>query len=83
MGKVAMVYNVMLDDMDRMDEVKSNIEKMEGWLRSEIEEVGMGIKTLKVTFVRDETDGVSDALENELRNVDGVMEIDMLEMSRI
>ena len=48
----------------------------------EYEEIGYGLKALKLTFIMDESKGSTDAMEDQIRNVDGVQSVEVIDVRR-
>jgi elongation factor 1-beta len=53
-----------------------------GEMKAEQEPIAFGLKALKVTFVMDESKGSPDALETELRAIEGVNSAETIDVRR-
>ena len=53
-----------------------------GEMRAEQEPIAFGLKALKITFVMDESKGSPDALEEDLRSIDGVNSVETIDVRR-
>lgn len=64
-------------------ESKTVIEKYGGRMqRSEKEPIGFGLVALKLTFSMDESKGSTDALEEQLKQIPGVMNVEVIRVGR-
>ena len=77
MGKVATLFKVYADDADT---VKPLIVSTLKPTSIQIEEIGFGIKVLKVMFVHEDNEG-STKYEEGLRNIAGVRDVEVAEES--
>ena len=78
MGDVAVTIRVSLEDLKLIREVEAKIKAMERIAKIEEEDLGFGIKVLRVTAVVKDSEGQMDKLEDALREIEGVSEIDIL-----
>lgn len=77
MGKVATVFKIYADDADS---VAARIKKDTAPTSMQLEEIGFGIKVIKVMFVHEDSEG-STHLEEKLRKVEGVKDVEVDEES--
>jgi len=79
-----MPENPSIDLTTLEDNVKKEIKAFAGETetKKEVEEVAFGIKALKITFVMDEDKGSTEALENKIKEIDGVSSVDVVDVRR-
>ena len=53
-----------------------------GEIRKEVEDIAFGLKALKITFVMDESIGSADALEEQLKEIEGVKSVETIDVRR-
>ena len=63
-------------------EAKDYINKYGEVGRTEREKVAFGLEAINLTFVMDEKKGSTDALEDQLRNIDGVNSAEVTDVRR-
>ena len=51
-------------------------------MRSEQEPIAFGLKALKITFVMDENNGSTDALEESIKGIKGVNSVETIDVRR-
>ena len=78
MSKVAVLFNVYPKE-GMLDSAVSNIKKKLNPAALQTEEVAFGIKVIKVMFKFDDTETSSSKIEDSLRNVEGVGELEVAE----
>ena len=54
----------------------------EGEIKEEQEPIAFGLKALKVTFVADESKGSTDSLEENIKNIEGVNSVEVIDVRR-
>jgi translation elongation factor EF-1beta len=81
MGTAIILFRVYTD-AGREEEVKKEIEKRLKPKGIELEDVGFGIKVLKVLFIYNDEEG-SSGIEADIKNISGVSEVEVLEESLI
>ena len=81
MGEVILAMRVMPDDPGSLDKVKAGLEKLDPE-RLEEEPIGFGVTALKVTAIIPDAGGEQDAIEEKIRAIDGVGEVEVLQASR-
>lgn len=77
MGKVATIFKVYADDPDAVSKAIASALKPTSM---QVEEIGFGIKVIKVMFVHEDQDG-STGYEKKLRAVPGIKEVEVEEES--
>ncbi len=78
MSKVAILFKVYPKD-NLVDKAASNIKEKMNPAGMQTEDVAFGIKVIKVMFKFDDSQTSSSKIEDELRKVDGVGEIEVVE----
>lgn len=81
MGDVICVFRVMPESLETFGAVKKSLEKLKPQ-RLEEEPIAFGIKALKFTKIIPDSEGYVEELENRLRSVKGVQNIETLTVSR-
>lgn len=51
-------------------------------IKKEIEPVAFGIKAIKITFVMEESKGGTEALESNIKNINGVISAEVVDVRR-
>ena len=77
MGKVATLFKVYSDDADA---VLPKIKKETSPTSIQLEEIGFGIKVIKVMYVHEDSEG-STKLEERLKKVEGIKDVEVEEES--
>jgi len=89
MAKVVVSLKVMPEGTDvNLEELKEKVEKeirdFNNNLDIKVEEepIGFGLSALKFLFVMDEEKGSIDPLENKIREIDGVSNVEVTDVRR-
>lgn len=78
MSKVAILFKVYPKD-EMLDKAVANIRDKMHPAGMQTEDVAFGIKVIKVMFKFDDSDTSSSKLEEELKKIEGVSEIEVME----
>lgn len=81
MGEVIIVLKIMPGDPAKLEQIKEGLEKLNP-KRIEEEPIGFGVSAIKFTTIIPDAGGEQDKLEEEVRKIDGVGEIEVLQASR-
>ncbi|MEM2948709.1 MAG: hypothetical protein QXL47_02815 [Candidatus Anstonellales archaeon] len=82
MGEVAVTVKIFLEDVEKLEEIKKAVEKIVKVAKSESEDIGFGLKALKIVFVMDDAGGV-DEIEQKLSSIPGVSQVQIEDVRRI
>lgn len=84
MGKVAIVLRIMPESADLdVGGLKDNIGKAVQVQNVSIEPIAFGLNAINATILVDDSEGASEAVEEKIRKVSGVGELQILEMNRV
>jgi len=81
MGDVIIVYKILPASPEKFGHVKAGLENLNP-KRLEEEPIGFGLSALKFTTIIPDAGGKQDELEEKIRSIDGVGEIEVLRASR-
>lgn len=83
MGKVAITLRIMPESVStKMGNIKKEILKLEAKEIKE-EEIAFGLKSLKVLFLIEDEGGVQDKIIKNLKSIEGVKEVQILDTTLI
>lgn len=80
---VSATFKIYVEDSQKMDTIKSSIERLVKVQKFWEEDVGFGIKVLKASTLMNDSEGGMDKLEEAMKNVDGISQVEVEEVSRI
>ena len=81
MGSVIVVIRIMPNGPENIEEIKAEAKKLSPQ-RLEEEPIAFGIKAIKFTTIIPDAEGELDRLENKLRSIKNIHNIDVLTVSR-
>lgn len=82
MGEVAVTVKIFPEDVEKLEEIKAAVGKVVKIAKSEIEEIGFGLKALRIVFVMDDAGGV-DEIEQKLSSISGVSQVQVEDVRRV
>lgn len=87
MANLIITFKVMPESLDvdlkKLEiDVKKLINKYGEVGKIEIEEIAFGLKALKFLVIYDESKGDTEFLEDNIRNIDGVSSVDIVDVRR-
>ncbi len=83
MGEVAVLLKISVDDMDKFNDVMEKVKQLDVVQKTQEEEIGFGIKVIKALAVVEDAEGKMTELENSIKSIDGVSEVDVLSVDRL
>ncbi len=83
MGKVAVSMKISVKDGVSLKSVETDLKKINGVKDVKEEDIGFGIKVIKVLAVIDDASGGSQHLEDKIASVKGVETVDVLDTTLI
>ncbi len=81
MGDVIILYKVFVEDPEKFEDVKKRIELLTPD-KMEDEEIGFGIKSIKLTKVVPDEGGKQEEFEAKLLGIEGVRDIELILATR-
>jgi len=81
MGDVIVVFKIMPENPDKVDETKESLQKLKPQ-RLEEEEIAFGLKALIFTTIIPDEGGTIDKLENDLKRAKNVKSVETVTVSR-
>ena len=81
MGDVIIVLKIMPAEPGKLEQVKEGLQRLNP-KRIEEEPIGFGLSAVKFTTIIPDAGGYQDELEESIRKIDGVGEIEVVQASR-
>ena len=83
MGKVILELRVMPKDVEiDLEKIEKEIVEKVKPEKIEKEPIAFGLVAIKITKVVEEVEGVVEKLENEIRGIEGVGEVEVINLTR-
>lgn len=82
MGEVAVTVKIFPDDVEKLEEIKTAVGKVVKIAKSESEDIGFGLKVLRIVFVMNDAGGL-DAIEQKLSSISGVSQVQVEDVRRV
>ncbi len=76
MGKVATVFKIYLEDIAQADSISKQISQELKPTGVQVDDIGFGIKVIKVMFVHEDQEG-STSFEEGLRKISGIKDVEV------
>ncbi|MBU0586067.1 hypothetical protein KJ780_00995 [Candidatus Micrarchaeota archaeon] len=81
-NEVAVSMKIFLEDMAKMDETVAEIGKMVKITNTKTEEIGFGIKALKIVFMMGDGEGINE-IEEKIAAIPNVSQAQIEEVGRL
>ncbi len=89
MANVIITFKIMPEsveiDLGKIEtQAKEKIKAFagEGETKTVIEPIAFGLKSLKILFVMDESKGSTDILEEQIKRIEGIMSVEVVDVRR-
>jgi len=82
MAKVLTIWKIIPEDMEVFEDLKEGLKKEFGDIEMGEEEIGFGIKMLKIKLILEENEGTYPT-EEKLKNIKGVAEVELEYATRL
>ncbi|MBI2079689.1 hypothetical protein HYT84_02910 [Candidatus Micrarchaeota archaeon] len=83
MYDVVAILKIYLESADKSDSVKTAIGKIAKIQQITEQDIGFGIRVLNAHILLDDSQGGVDALEEKIKEIEGVSQVQVEEVSRI
>lgn len=88
MANIIITFKIMPEDADinltnLKDKILSKIKKFGGEVgETKLEPLAFGLNSLKVIFIFDESKGGTESLENEIKKIKGISNVEVVDVRR-
>lgn len=87
MAEVIITFKIMPEDLDvNLDKLEKDVKDFlneHGEVgRIEREKIAFGLEAINVIFIREESKGSTDFIEDNMRNIDGVQSVEVTDVRR-
>ena len=82
MAKVLTIWKIVPEDMEYFEKIKDELRNLFGDIEMQEEEIGFGIKMLKVKLILEEKEGTHPT-EEKLKNIEGIAEAEIEYATRL
>jgi elongation factor 1-beta len=80
---VSATLKIFVEDPEKIEPIKSEMEKIAKVQKFWEEEVGFGIKALKASVLMNDSEGGMDEFEEKVAEIEGVSQVEVEEVGRI
>jgi len=82
MADVTVDVKISVRDLDKIEQIADKIKTVARVAKIEFEDVGFGIKVIRAKILVDDKVEGFDTVEDKIKKIEGVSEIDVLNMDR-
>jgi len=87
MAEVIITFKIMPEDLDvSLDKLEKDVKdflNQHGEVgKMEREKIAFGLEAINVMFIREESKGSTDFIEDNMRNIDGVQSVEIIDVRR-
>ncbi|MCD6226947.1 elongation factor 1-beta [Candidatus Micrarchaeota archaeon] len=82
MADVTVDVKISVKDLDKIEQIADKIKTVARVAKIEFEDVGFGIKVIRAKILVDDKVEGFDTVEDKIKKIEGVSEIDVLNMDR-
>lgn len=83
MGSVAVTFRIMPEEAEGFEAMKGELLSKAKPYQHEEKEIGFGLKAIYATYIIPDGEGGADKLEEQVRSVKGVGQVDVEGMDRL
>ncbi|MCX8174769.1 MAG: elongation factor 1-beta [Candidatus Micrarchaeota archaeon] len=83
MGSVAVTFRIMPEEAEGFEQMKRELFSSAKPVKTEEKEIAFGLKAIYATFIIPDGEGGADRLEEKIRAIKGVGQVDVEAMDRL
>ena len=81
MGNVSVIAKIYPEDPSKLEELKKNLEKLGRIADARVEEIGFGVKALRVMIIVPDSEGGD--MEEKIKGIKGVSQVQIEEVNLV